>query len=131
MKNYKMKYKLIRQFNVRSKRVFLRVDFNVPIVNKKILDDSKIKAHRTTIDYLTDKGARVILGTHIGRPELHEIGSGKDLMHSYPDTDAEIIFRYLKKIYDGKISFINAGIGMLQYIANEGDLPGLRALSYR
>jgi phosphoglycerate kinase len=106
-----MKYTLLNRFNVSNKRVFLRTDFNVPIVNKKILDDSKIKAHHTTIDYLTDKGASVILGTHVGRPKLHEVGSRKDLMHSHPDTDAEIIFRYLKKIYGDKISFIDAGIG--------------------
>ncbi len=106
-----MKYKLLNQFNVSNKRVFLRTDFNAPIVNKKILDDSKIKAHHTTINYLTDKGARIILGTHVGRPKSDETGSGKDLMHNNPDTDAEIIFKYLKKIYDDKISFIDAGFG--------------------
>jgi len=106
-----MKYKLLNQFNVSNKRVFLRTDFNVPIVNKKILDDSKIKAHHTTIDYLTDKGARIILGTHVGRPKLHEAGSRKDVIHNNPDTDAKIIFKYLKKIYGDKISFIDAGIG--------------------
>ena len=106
-----MKYKLLNQFNVSNKRVFLRTDFNVPIVNKKILDDSKIKAHYTTIDYLADKGARIILGTHVGRPKLYEAGSRKDLIHNYPDTDAKIIFRYLEKIYGDKITFIDAGIG--------------------
>jgi 3-phosphoglycerate kinase len=106
-----MKYNLLNQFNVSNKRVFLRTDFNVPIVNKKILDDSKIKAHQTTIDYLTDKGARIILGTHVGRPILQETCSRKDLIHNNPDTDAEIIFRHLKKIYGNKISFIDAGIG--------------------
>ena len=106
-----MKYKLLNQFNVSNKRVFLRTDFNTPIVNKKILDDSKIKAHHTTINYLTDKGARIILGTHIGRPKPDEAGSGKDLIHCYPDTDAEIIFKYLKKVFADKISFIDAGFG--------------------
>lgn len=106
-----MKYKLLSQFNVSNKRVFLRTDFNVPIVNRKILDDSKIKAHHTTIDYLTDKGARIILGSHVGRPNLHKTCSRKDLIHNNPDTDAEIIFRHLKKIYGDKISFIDAVIG--------------------
>ena len=106
-----MKYKLLNQFNLSNKRVFLRTDFNAPIVNKKILDDSKIKAHHTTIDYLTDKGARIILGTHVGRPKPDETGSGKNLTHNNPDTDAEIIFKYLKKIYGDKISFIDACIG--------------------
>lgn len=111
MNNYKMKYKLLTQCTVSNKKVFLRTDFNVPIENKKILDDSKIKAHHTTIDYLTDKGARIILGTHIGRPKPNDAGSRKELIHNYPDTNAEIIFRYLKKIYGKKIAFIDAGIG--------------------
>ncbi len=106
-----MKYKILSQYNTGNKRVFLRTDFNVPIVNKKILDDSKIKAHYTTINYLIDKGARVILGTHIGRPDLQKAGTRKDLLHSYPNTDAKIIFNYLKKIYTDKISFIDACTG--------------------
>ena len=106
-----MKFKLLNQLNVSNKSVFLRTDFNVPIVNKKILDDSKIKAHHTTIDYLTDKGARIILGTHVGRPSLQETCSREDMIHNNPDTDAEIIFRHLKKIYGDKISFIDTGIG--------------------
>ena len=107
----KMKYKLLDQFNVSNKRVFLRTDFNVPIVNKKILDDSKIKAHYATIDYLADKDARIILGTHVGRPKIDEASPRIDLLHNYPDTDAEIIFRHLKKIYGDKISFIDVSIG--------------------
>ncbi len=111
MKNHKIKYKHLNQFDVSEKRVFLRADFNVPIVNKKVLDDSKIKAHHTTIDYLTDKGARIILGTHIGRPNLQKNRSRKDLIHNNPDTDAEILFKHLKKNYGDKISFIDACIG--------------------
>ena len=106
-----MKFKLLNQLNVSNKSVFLRTDFNVPIVNKKILDDSKIRAHHTTIDYLTGKGARIILGTHVGRPSLQETCSREDMIHNNPDTDAEIIFRHLKKIYGDKISFIDTGIG--------------------
>ena len=129
-----MKYKLLSQFNVSNKRVFLRADFNVPIVNRKILDDSKIKAHHTTIDYLTDKGARIILGTHVGRPNSQETCSRKDLIHNNPDTDAEIIFRHLKKIYGNKISFIDAGIGtdVNTYINNlpQGHILLLQNLRY-
>ena len=129
-----MKYKLLSQFNVSNKRVFLRADFNVPIVNRKILDDSKIKAHHTTIDYLTDKGARIILGTHVGRPNSQETCSRKDLIHNNPDTDVEIIFRHLKKIYGNKISFIDAGIGtdVNTYINNlpQGHILLLQNLRY-
>ena len=111
MINHKGKYKYPSKFNFNDKRVFLRTDFNVPIVNRKILDNSKIKAHHTTIDYLTDKGARIILGTHVGRPNLQKNSSRNDLIHNNPNTDAGIIFKYLKKIYGDKISFVDACIG--------------------
>ncbi|MHC4184256.1 MAG: phosphoglycerate kinase [Planctomycetota bacterium] len=129
-----MKYKLLNQFNVSNKRVFLRTDFNVPIVNRKILDDSKIKAHHKTINYLTDKGARIILGTHVGRPNLQGTCSRKGLIHNNPDTDAEIIFRHLKKIYGDKISFIDASIDtdVNTYINNlpQGHILLLQNLRY-
>ena len=106
-----MKYKVLNQLNVRDKRVFIRTDFNVPIANKKILDDSKIRAHYTTINYLKDKGARIVLGAHIGRLDLHEVSSRKDMSYKRLDTDAQIIFKYLKKIYGDKISFIDSCVG--------------------
>lgn len=55
--------------NVKGKVVLLRVDFNVPIHNKKVVDDSRIIASLPTIDYLIEKQAKIIIVTHIGRPE--------------------------------------------------------------
>ena len=55
---------------VGSKRVLVRVDYNVPIENGEILDDSRIKATLPTISVLRDRGAsKIILLTHLGRPE--------------------------------------------------------------
>ncbi|ODS33359.1 MAG: phosphoglycerate kinase [Candidatus Scalindua rubra] len=109
--NKRMKFKVLNQLNVRDKRVFLRTDFNVPISNRRILDDSKIMAHCATINYLMDKGARIVLGTHIGRPKLNEVGFRKDTDYKSLNTNAQIIFKSLKKIYGDKISFINSCIG--------------------
>lgn len=55
--------------NLHDKVVLLRVDFNVPLKRKQILDDSRLRAALPTIAYLREKGAKVILMTHIGRPE--------------------------------------------------------------
>lgn len=52
----------------RGKRVFVRVDFNVPINNGRISEDYRIRRTIPTIDYLVEKGARVIVGSHLGRP---------------------------------------------------------------
>ena len=51
-----------------GKTVFLRVDFNVPIVNGKIREDYKIKSGLKTIEYLSDHGARVLIVSHLGDP---------------------------------------------------------------
>jgi phosphoglycerate kinase len=61
----------IRDLNLSGKRVFIRVDFNVPLANsgKEITSDKRIKASIPTIQYALDHGAAVILASHLGRPK--------------------------------------------------------------
>lgn len=62
--------KTIREIeNLENKRVFLRADFNVPIKNGQITDNNRIKESLPTIKYLLNKGAKVIIGSHLGRPK--------------------------------------------------------------
>lgn len=59
----------IEDYNFKGKKVFIRVDFNVPIKDGKILDDTRIKEAVKTIEYVKNSGGRVILASHLGRPK--------------------------------------------------------------
>ncbi len=90
--------KTIKDFNLLNKKVLIRVDFNVPIKNKKILDDTRIKSSLKTINYAIEKGAKVILLSHLGRIKTLE-----DL----ENNSLKVVQERLSELLDKEVYFSN------------------------
>lgn len=88
----------IEQLDVKGKRVLLRVDFNVPLdENGNITDDTRIVAALPTIKYLLNKGARLIICSHLGRP------NGEfNMKYSLVPVAKRLVDLLINKIYFGK-----------------------------
>lgn len=91
----------LHDLDVRGKRVFLRVDFNVPMDGKKITDERRIEAAVPTIEYLLDQGASIIVASHLGRPE------GKVVQ----DFSLEPIAEKLAEVLDRNVEFLAEAVG--------------------
>ena len=89
--------KTIRNYRLKNKKVIIRVDFNVPIKDGIIQDDNRIKASLETIKYAINKGAKVILISHLGRVKTEEDKTDKSLK---PVSEA------LSKLLNQKVIFI-------------------------
>src|SRR5690349_23772843 len=63
-----MKFKRMSEVDMRGKRVFIRADLNVPIEDGRITDDTRIRASVPGIRYALEKGAAVMVTSHLGRP---------------------------------------------------------------
>ena len=109
--------------DLRGKRVFLRCDFNVPVKDGKIMDDSRILSNLPTIRFLLRYKCRIILATHFGQPK------GKDKKYS-----TKIISDYLSKILNRNIIFMDSCYGGRVSVAvskmEEGDILFLENLRF-
>jgi len=94
-----MAFFTLKDFDFKDKRVLLRVDFNVPLDKKgNITDDNRIRASLPTINYLLEKGARIIIMSHLGRPEGKAV---KELrMDKVAKALSKLLGRHVAKLDD-------------------------------
>jgi len=91
----------IRDLDLAGKRVFIRVDFNVPLADGKITNPARIVAALPTIQYALEKGASVVLASHLGRPD----GERK------PEDSMAPVAVELEKQLGRKVTFLNDCVG--------------------
>ncbi|MFA5355352.1 MAG: phosphoglycerate kinase [Candidatus Paceibacterota bacterium] len=97
----------LKKANLKNKRVIVRCDFNVPLSKKgAILDDYKIKETLPTIEYLLSRKAKVILISHLGRPEAKDNPKKKDKKLSLKP-----VALYLQRGLKNKVVFISDCVG--------------------
>jgi phosphoglycerate kinase len=93
--------KTIRDVDLIGKKVFVRVDFNVPLKDGRVADDTRIKAALPTIQYLLGNNAAVILASHLGRPG----GEPNEEFSLRP------VAEYIKQLVDSRVIFANDCLG--------------------
>lgn len=111
-----MNKKTIRDIDVKGKVVFTRVDFNVPLQDGKISDDTRIRAALPTIKYLADNGAKVLLASHLGRPNgevVEELRLNEPAKHL-----ADLLGKEVKKVDEAYGAGVKAEIETM----NDGDI---------
>ena len=96
--------KVINEADVKGKKVIVRVDFNVPRKDGKITDDNRIVASLKTINYLIDKGAKVILLSHLGRVKSEE---------DKKDNSLKVVSEHLSSLVNVPVYFIPESHGEL------------------
>ncbi|MBD8500347.1 phosphoglycerate kinase [Paenibacillus arenosi] len=107
-----MNKKSVKDIEVNGKRVFVRVDFNVPLDNGVITDDTRVQETLPTIKFLIEKGAKVILASHMGRPK----GEVVDSMRLTPAATrlGELLGKPVKKLDESIGANVQAEIAKME-----------------
>jgi phosphoglycerate kinase len=106
--------KTIRDIDVQGKRVLVRVDYNVPVKDGKVGDDTRIRAAMPTLNYLLENGAALILCSHLGRPK-----GGPD-----PQFSLKPVADHLSKLMGKPVQFSSEVIGPEAEAAAKALKPG-------
>lgn len=118
-----MKKKSIRDIEINGKRVFIRVDFNVPIKNGHIEDDTRILGALPTIEYAVEHGAKVILASHLGRPlKDKKKAEEKALKYDAAKYSLRPVYEYLRRL--PQLQELSGDLTHEPLVAGEGTAVG-------
>ena len=109
-----MNKKTIRDIEVKGKRVLVRVDFNVPLSEGAVSDDTRIRAALPTIQYLLDRQATLVLCSHLGRPKGNEVS----------DLRMDPVARRLSELLDRPVIKLDDCVGPEVEAAVQAAKPG-------
>lgn len=109
--------------DIKGKRALVRVDINVPLdENKNVTDDTRIQAIVPTVTYLKERGAKIILMAHLGRPKGEK----------NPEFTLAPVAKYMSKVFGEEIIFIPSVEEMASYVSNlkDGQIALLENIRY-
>jgi len=107
-----MNKKTIKDIDIAGKRVFIRVDLNVPIKGGVIADDTRIRGALPTIQYAVKQGAKVILASHLGRPlKDKKKAEEKGMPYDAAKYSLNPVFKYLSNVDGLSVEFADDCVG--------------------
>lgn len=111
-----MNKKSVKDIDVKGKRVFCRVDFNVPMKDGQVADDTRIRAAIPTIQYLIDNGAKLLLASHLGRPKGQVVEELR--LDAVAKRLSELLGKEVKKVDEA----YGEAVKEVAFAMNDGDI---------